>query len=288
MELAFIFLLEALYTISVLVLIGSGLSIIFGMMQVINLAHGEFLVLGGYIAITAHELGCNIFVAILIIAPSIVCIYGIIIERLIVRRFYNRIINTMLASWGLSLAMIGFFTMVFGNTTTGISSPIGSYAIGKYQLSGYNLFVIFVAIGVLAGLWFLLKHTRMGLIAQATMKNPEMASAFGYNPSKVYMLTFAGGAFLAGLAGAVISPLVGLGPATGGDFIAKAFITVIVGGASVVSGLISSASSLGLVTQGLSFIFIQSVGEISLLILAIILLVLLPKGISGKFFKNRI
>lgn len=279
---------EICYAVAVLVLISAGLAVIFGMMRVINLAHGEFLTLGGYAAIVSNKAGFNIYVSMLIMAPLAAALFGFIVERVIIRWLYGRLINTMLATWGLSLAMMGGFTMIFGNTTTGIATPIAGFTFGRYQLSGYNLFIIFMAIVVAAGLYLILKTTRAGLIARGAMQNTEMTSAFGYNPSRVYLITFVAGSALAGLAGGVMAPLVGLNPASGANYIAKSFITVIAGGASVVSGALTSAGIFGVISQTVTLLTTPAVGEIALLVVAIVLLRMLPTGITGKFFKGKI
>lgn len=281
-----VFLLDVLYSISVLVLISAGLGVIFGMMRVINLAHGEFLILGGYAAITAHGLGLNIWLSMLVIAPLVVGIFGIIVERLIIRPLYGRLINTMLATWGLSLAIVGGLSMIFGNTTTGIPLPIGGFAMGDYQISGYNLFLILLAAVQMFAIWLVLARTRFGLIACGTMQNAKMSAAFGVNSSRIYMLTFACGSALSGLAGGVLAPLIGLTPNGGVNYIAKAFITVISGGTAVVSGLLASAGLFGTVAQLFTAIATPIVGELALLGVAILLLRALPSGISGRYFKN--
>lgn len=288
MDLFVVNLVEIVYAVAVLVLISAGLAVVFGMMRVINLAHGEFLTLGGYSAIVAHGWGINIYLSMLVVAPLVVAVFGIVVERLIIRRLYGRLINTMLATWGLSLVMMGGFAMIFGNTTTGIAPPIGGYSLGNYQLSGYPLFIIFVAIIMIATIYLFLANTLAGLIARGTMQNPEMSSAFGFSSSRIYMLTFAGGAALSGLAGGVLAPLVGLNPASGGNYIAKAFITVISGDNSIVAGTLSSATLYGTVSQLFTFLASPVIGEIALLVTALVLLRLLPSGISGRFFKDKI
>jgi branched-chain amino acid transport system permease protein len=286
MDFAIVAAIEILHSIAVLVLISSGLAIIFGMMRVINLAHGEFLTLGGYVAIVSHREGVNLFLSMLVIAPIAVGFWGLLVERLIVQWLYGRLVATMLATWGLSLAMIGAFTMVFGNTMTGVASPIGGFSVGAYQASGYTLFLIVAAAAVLVAVYAVLKLTRAGLIARATMQRPEMAEAFGYNTSHVYMLTFGIGSAVTGLAGALMVPLVGLGPSSGTSYIAKAFITVISGGASVVTGTLSSALFFGSVSQIFTFATSAVGGEIALLVAAVILLRLMPEGITGRLFKG--
>jgi urea transport system permease protein len=119
MDLVFVIIVEMLYAVASLVLISAGLAIVFGMMKIINLAHGEFMMMGGYVTITAVTLGANVFVAMLLIAPLVVGLIGLVVERLVIRHLYGRLVDTMLATWGLSLFFIGLATMIFGNTTTG-------------------------------------------------------------------------------------------------------------------------------------------------------------------------
>lgn len=287
MDLAIVIAIQVIYTVALLVLISAGLAIVFGMMRVINLAHGEFMMVGGYTTIVAVNLGINIYVAMLIVAPLVVGILGLIVERLVIRFLYGRLIDTMLATWGLSLLLIGLATLIFGNTTTGISPPIAGFPIGDYQVNGYNLFIIVLTGALVAAMYAVLSGTRWGLIARGTMQRSDMASALGYNPDAVYMMTFFIGSALTGLAGGVLAPLVGLVPTAGATFIAKAFITVISGGASIIAGVLSSATLFGVVSEVFSFSINSMVGEIALLVTAIILLRLMPQGITGRFFKGR-
>jgi len=287
MDLSFVILVEIFYAVASLALISAGLAVVFGMMKVINLAHGEFMMMGGYATITAVHLGVNVFVAMLIIAPLIVGLIGLVVERLVIRHLYGRLVDTMLATWGLSLFFIGMATMIFGNTTTSITTPITGFAVGDYQINGYNFFIIFVSAVLLISMYVLLKTTRIGLIARGTMQRSDMAAALGYSPDRIYMATFFCGSALSGLAGAVLAPLVGLVPTSGGAYIAKAFITVIAGGPSLIVGLISSSSLFGVVNQIFTFGISPVFGDVALLISAVILLRLLPQGVTGKFFKGK-
>lgn len=288
MDLFFVILLEVLYAIASLVLISAGLAVVFGMMKVINLAHGEFMVMGGYTVITAVNLGVNVFFAMLVVAPIVVGLIGLIVERFVIRHLYGRLVDTMLASWGLSLFFIGAMTMIFGNTTTGISTPIPGFPVGGYQVNGYNFFIVVVAVLLLVGMFVVLKTTRAGLIARGTMQRADMAAALGYNPDRIYMATFFCGSALSGLAGAVLAPLVGLVPTSGGAYIAKAFITVIAGGPSLIAGLFSSATVFGLVSQSFTFAVSPVIGEVALLVAAVVLLRILPQGITSRFFKGKL
>ena len=288
MDLSFVILVEMLYAIATLVLISAGLAVVFGMMKVINLAHGEFMMMGGYATITAVNLGVNIFVAMLVIAPLTVGLIGLVVERLVIRHLYGLLVDTMLATWGLSLFFIGLATMIFGNTTTGISTPIPGFAVGNYQINGYNFFIIVVSVLLVLGLFAILRGSRAGLIARGTMQRSDIAAALGYSPERIYMATFFCGSALSGLAGAVLAPLVGLVPTSGGAYIAKAFITVIAGGPALVAGLISSATSFGVVSQIFTFAISPVMGEVALLVAAVVLLRLMPQGITGRFFRGKL
>jgi branched-chain amino acid transport system permease protein len=278
--------LEMLYMIAFLALISAGLAIVFGMMRVINLAHGEFVMLGGYTTIACVKAGWNVWFAMLVVSPLVVAAWGLLAERLIIRFLYGRMIDTMLATWGLSLLMIGAITLVFGSSAVSVPAPIGGYQVGGYRMGGYNLFIVAVAALLFFALWALLRFTRAGLVARGAMQGPEVVAALGYDPRRVYMLTFAFGAALSGLAGGVLAPLTGLLPSSGGAYIAKAFITVITGGAAVISGTLSSSVLFGFVNQLFSFEAGPVVGELAMLALAIVLLRLMPQGITGRFFRN--
>ena len=287
MDLSFVLLIELLYAIASLILISSGLAVVFGMMKVINLALGEFIMMGGFVTIVAENAGVNIFVAMLLVAPITVGLIGLVVERLIIRHLYGRLIDTMLATWGLSLFFVGLVTMIFGNTTTSITTPITGFSVGDYQVNGYNFFVILVAISLVTSMYIFLKTTRFGLIARGTMQDPDIATALGYSPARVYMATFFCGSALSGLAGAVLAPLVGLVPSSGATYIAKAFITVIGGGPSLIFGLVSSSAGFGLVNQFFTFYISPVYGEVALLISAVVLLRVMPQGITGKYFRGK-
>lgn len=286
MDYAGVVTLEILYMIAFLALTSAGLAIVFGMMRVINLAHGEFVMLGGYTSIACYNSGINIYFAMLLVAPVVVGLVGLIVERSIIRFLYGRMIDTMLATWGLSLLLIGLVTLIFGNTAVSMPAPITGYQLGEYQMGGYNLFIILVTVALLIAMWAVLRFTRAGLIARGAMQGADVVSALGYDPRKVYMYTFSAGAALSGLAGGVLAPLTGLLPSSGGAYIAKAFITVITGGAAVILGTLSSAAIFGVINQLVSFASTPVIGEIAMLALAIVLLRLMPQGITGRFFRG--
>ncbi len=286
MDLAAAVFLQAASAVAALVLMSAGLALIFGMMRVINLAHGEFLMLGGYATILSHNQGLNLWLAALVVAPLVVGAVGYVVERLLIRHLYDRRTDTLLATWGLSLFLIGLVTTLFGNTTRGVSAPLGAVSIGAYSMAAYELALIAFAVVVVALLYLGLARTRAGLVARATMQNADMAEALGSDRDRVYAMTFTLGAALSGLAGGLLAPLSGVVPTIGAAYVAKAFITVISGGAAAVGGTVAASGLLGSINSAMSFLANPVIGEVALLLAAIILLRLMPEGISGRFFRG--
>ncbi|OCP21358.1 MULTISPECIES: urea ABC transporter [unclassified Ensifer] len=286
MDYFLVVLLQIVGAVGNLALISVGLAVIFGMMRVINLAHGEFIMLGGFTAIFSAQSGINIWIAMLVVAPLSVATLGVVVERLIMRRLYGRLVDTMLASWGLSLLLIGLATTFFGNRVVGIAAPVGSFRIGDYSLGAYDFVLTAVAVLVFAGGYVLLRFTSAGLVARATMQNREMASSLGIEPSRVYAVTFAVGAGLSGLAGGLLAPISGVLPTMGVAYVAKAFITVITGGASVITGTALSAVLLGGINTVSTCLTTPVIGDVALLLAATIFLRILPTGITGRIFKG--
>lgn len=286
MDLALAVGLQVLTGVAVLVIVSLGLAVVFGMMRVINLAHGEFMMLGAFAAVLASGAGLSLWVAILVVAPVAVGLFGLLVERLLIRRLYGRMVDTMLATWGLSLALVGGMTMLVGNSVSGVSAPLGSVAIGGFRTSGYDLFLIGAAAALSLGVWAALRFTRWGLVARGTMQDAETASALGVAPDRVYAATFAAGAALSGLAGALLAPLSGVVPTMGAAYIARAFITVITGGAAILAGTLSASGLLGTVSTLGTFLSTPVLGEVAMLAVAIVLLRLLPRGITGRVFRR--
>jgi branched-chain amino acid transport system permease protein len=286
MDLTGLLAFNVLTGIATLVLITIGLGVIYGMMRIINLAHGEFMMLGAYTAVTASTAGVNIWVSMLILPPLVVGLVGLVLERTIIRFLYGRMMDTMLATWGISLGLIGLITSIFGNVVKSVQMPVGSFAIGQYHVSAYSLVIIGVGVVVLCSLLLLLRKTRFGLILRATMQNPAMSASLGVRPAAVYMATFALGAALAGLAGGVLAPISGVSPGMGGAYIAKAFITVLGGGPAIVAGTGLAAGLFGFINEIVSFLSTPVIGDIALLASAVVLIRILPQGITGRFLRR--
>src|SRR5713101_5184979 len=149
----------------------------------INLAQAEFLMVGAYTVLIATAHGASVWIGIAV-APVVVGLLGLVIERTIIRFLYGRILDTMLATWGLSLGLVGLVTLVFGPTTEGIATPLGHLTIGRYRLSEYSVFVILMAFAGLGLTYAVFNYTRFGLVARATMQNDNMVSALGVNPAR--------------------------------------------------------------------------------------------------------
>jgi branched-subunit amino acid ABC-type transport system permease component len=280
MEFLFVTLIGVAFAIASLVLLSLGLAIIYGMMGVINLAQGELIMLGAYTVILSSAHGLGVWGGIAL-APFVVGAIGLVIERCIIRFLYGRLLDTMLATWGLSLAIIAAVTLALGPTTEGVATPLGHVAIGGYALSVYNLFVIAASAASVAFVWALFNFTRFGLIARGTMQNADMVAALGIHPPTIYMATFALGSALAGLAGAVMAPLTGVVPSLGLAYIAKVFITVTVGGAAIFSGTLGAGVLLGAIESAVSFISTPIYGQVAMLGCALLVLRIAPQGISA-------
>lgn len=272
--------------IATLALITLGLGVIYGMMRIINLAHGEFMMLGAYTAVVSVDAGVNIWVAMLVLPPLVVGLIGLVIERTVIRFLYGRMMDTMLATWGISLGLIGLITTLYGNVVRGVSTPVGSFEIGRYGASLYSLVIVATALGALGGMLALLRFTRFGLILRATMQNPKMAAALGVSPDRIYMATFALGAGLAGLAGGVLAPISGVSPAMGAAYIARAFITVLGGGAAIITGTGLASSLFGSINELVAFKTTPVIGDVVLLVAAVLLIRVLPQGITGRYLRR--
>jgi branched-chain amino acid transport system permease protein len=280
--------LDVAYAISTLALLSAGLALVFGLMRIINLAHGEFIVIGGYVTLVATNAGVPIWLAIFVMSPLLVGLFGLLVEWAIIRHLYGRMMDTMLATWGLSMLISGALVTVFGNTTTGVTNPMGALSIGDYQVGGFSVLIIGVTFVLMLISYLVLRYTRSGLIVRAAMQSADVVAGLGYNPKAVYRITFALGAAISGLAGGLMAPLIGLTPTSGGQFIAKSFITVISGGASVVTGTLSASTLFGLVSKGVEWLSTPVWGELALLLVAIVLLRMMPQGITGRFFKGKV
>jgi branched-chain amino acid transport system permease protein len=212
---------------------------------------------------------------------------GVLIERLVIRHLYDRLFDSVVATWAISLITQQSMLLIAGPSLEGLSTPFGSFSIGIYSFSVYRALLPLIAIGVLALLYWLFFHTNYGVCARATIQNARMASCLGLQTNRVYTLTFALGAGLAGLAGALYAPTMTVVPTMGNGFIVQAFVAVVVGGANVLVGTLPAAAILGFIQTGLTSWYGQLIGQIGLLLTAIIVIRLLPQGVGSLFSKGR-
>jgi branched-subunit amino acid ABC-type transport system permease component len=267
-------------SISLLMLSAVGLMIIFGMMGVINMAHGELMFIGAYTTSVVFYAGAPLFVAIPAGALAAGA-FGVVLERLIIRRFYGQLLSSLVVTWGLSLLLGQTFLLVIGPSIRSLPTPFGSFSVGGFTYSYYRLFMFAVAFILVGGIWALLKYTKFGVEARATMENPQMAHALGINVDKIYMLTFALGAALAGIAGSLFALQSPIEPTFGRNYTPIAFITVVVGGsADIVSGLVASALSLSAIRTIFTSQFNILIGHVSMLVAAFALIRFVPNGMS--------
>ena len=267
-------------SVSLLMLSAVGLMIIFGMMGVINMAHGELMFIGAYTTSVVFYAGAPLFVAIPAGALAAGA-FGVVLERLIIRRFYGQLLSSLVVTWGLSLLLGQSFLLVIGPSIRGLPTPFGSFSVGGFTYSYYRLFMFAVAFILVCGVWAFLKYTKFGVEARATMENPQMARALGINVDKIYMLTFALGAALAGIAGSLFALQSPIEPTFGRNYTPIAFITVVVGGsADIVSGLIASTLSLSAIRTIFTSQFNILIGHVSMLVAAFVFIRFVPNGMS--------
>lgn len=275
-------LVSVLNSIATLLLISLGLAVIFGMMRIINLAHGEFIMLGAYATLVLTQHGFNIWAA-MVGASLCLGVIGMVVERLLIRFLYERLLDTMLATWGLSLILVQGVVVIFGPTTHGIGEPLGHFSVGGYSISEYDILTVAVAALLLGLVYAVFMYTPYGVMARAAVQNPEMATALGVNTGKINMLTFSLGAALAGAAGALLAPVAGVVPSMGQAYVARAFMTVIVGGPGVILGTTASSTIMGGVYSGVSYWLTPFLGQAALLLVAILLIRFLPRGLSSMW-----
>ena len=286
------FIVSLLYqyadTIGVLALSAIGLIIIFGMMGVINMAHGEMMMIGAYITSFAYFAGVPSGIAVIFGAVG-AGLAGIVLERVIIRRFYGQLLSSLVATWGLSLLLSQGALLIFGPQIKSVPTPFGSFALAELSYSYYRLFMLGIALITIAGLWALFRYTRFGVHARATMQNPRMARALGVDTDRIYALTFGLGAALAGLAGGLLALTANIGPFYGMSYTPQAFITVVVGGgADVITGLLASVLSLGAAKTIFMNQFNILLGHVAMLVLAFVIIRLMPAGISEWIERRRV
>ena len=274
--------------IGFLILASLGLILIFGMMGVINMAHGELMMIGAYITAYAYHSGLPIPVAILLAGVG-AGITGMVLERLIIRHFYKQLLSSLVVTWGLSLMFSQGFLLIFGPSVLNVPTPFGGFAVGNLSFGVYRLVLFATALGLVGLVWALFKYTRFGIYARATMENAEMAEALGIKTARIYSATFGLGAALGGIAGGMFALTAAISPFFGFEYTPLAFITVVIGGsANVITGLLSSALYLAGVQTAATNIFNQYLGYVLMMGAAFVILLMMPTGISEYLERRKI
>jgi len=276
---------------SVFVLMALGLAIIFGQMGVINMAHGEFMILGAYMTYLTSHLFANYlpglfggyFFVAMVIAFVVSGALGLLIEWALIRRLYARPLDTLLATWGLSLIMQQAFRSIFGAREVGVELPkwmMGSLSVSdaiQVQING--LFVMGLTLVITAAVAILLFRSRWGLQVRAVVSNRIMSGAVGIDTRRVDQLTFGLGCGIAGIAGAAFTMIGSTGPTAGQSYIVDTFLVVVFGGAQSLLGTIASAFAISQSQSTLEFFLSGSMAKVLTLLLVIGILMLRPQGL---------
>lgn len=273
--------LDIVTTAAILYAVAAGLLIVFGVLKIINFAHGGFLTIGGYSGLIVTRLGLDPWLA-LPFSALVGMVFGMIVERLVMRPLYARPLDAILATWGLGIIIGQLITIAFGREVQFVQSPVtGAVIVLGETYSQYRLLLIPAAVAIGAGLGILLQGTRLGIITRAVIMNEDLARALGINSALVRFFTFSLGAALASLAGALITPLSAVDPNMGVPWLVNAFMLVLVSGVSLTSLLIATAVLGGaqvLVSSYLSPVL----GGLTIVVLAALILRIRPQGFARE------
>jgi urea transport system permease protein len=275
-------LLNGVSLAAILTLVALGLAIIFGLMGVINMAHGELFTIGAYALVAAQTLGG--FWAGVLLAPLVGAGVGIVLERGIVRFLYTRPIDTILATWGISLILQQGIQFIFGTAPQAVPNPFpGALSVfGIVDYPVYRLFIIAAGVVITVATFFIFLRTEFGLMARAVIQNREIASALGINTDRVYVIAFAFGAALAALAGALMAPLINVLPQMGVGFLARSFFVVIVGGAGSLPGVVGGSFLIGGLETFFSSLWSVTLAQALVLMIAIVIVRFRPTGLFAS------
>jgi len=271
--------LDIVSSAAILYLVAAGLLLIFGVMKIINFAHGAFLTIGAYASLVVTQLGLNPWLALpLALAAGWIC--GMAIEYCIVRPLYARPLDAILATWGLGIVIAQLITLGFGREAQFVNSPMsGPLDVAGTAYSSYRLLLIALAVALALALSALLTKTRFGLVTRAVIMNEELARGLGIHSGRVRFFTFSLGAGLGCLAGTLITPLSSVDPNMGIPWLINAFMLVMVAGSSML-GLAAAALLFGGIQIILSTFVSPVLGGIAIVLLSALTLRVRPKGFS--------
>jgi len=262
-----------------------GLAVIFGLLGIVNFAHGALYMIGAYVAwLSLEKFGLNYWAALLL-APLVVGAMGAAIERTLLKPLYRvDPIYSLLLTFGLALIAEGVFRDQFG--VSGQQYPVpellqGATNLGFMVLPNYRAWVVFASLGVCLATWFVIEMTRLGATLRAGTENPALVQAFGINVPLMVTMTYAGGAALAAIAGVLAAPVIQITPLMGSNLIIVVFAVVVIGGMGSILGSILTGVMLGLV-EGLTKVFYPEASNIVVFVIMAIVLMVRPAGLFGK------
>ncbi len=273
------FLIDLVVESSVLLLVVLGLGIILGLMDVINLAQSGFMAVGAYAALVAAQHGLNFWVAVAI-GTATSGAMGLLAEWLIIRRLYTRPLDTLLATWGISLVLVQVITILFGHGPQSFNEPFTSaVSVLRVPYPAYRLLMVGAAAASLLVLFAVVRFTRWGLVARMVMANEPLARGLGINTVRVRQVTFLVGSLLAGLAGALLGPILGVNPYYATALVAPGFLAVLLAGRTL-AGLTLASIVLAVSTTVFSRYFNPVYATAVTVGVAVVLLRLFPEGLT--------
>ena len=274
--------LNLAYALATLGLTTLGLAVVFGLLGVMNMAHGEFVMLGAYAVVTVQSWGWPIATAMPL--AMLVCgVLGYAVERWLIRPLYARPFDTLLATWGLAMVMRKTVEAVYGRGYRNIESTLGApVSLGGVQYPGYRLALIALAGGLMIALALWYRRSTMGLRVRAMTGNPVLAQALGIDTRRLASQTFVIGVVLAGAAGVLLAPLVRIEPGIGVDYLLDSFFVLVVGGLGTLGGFGGGVGVIGGTQSVVSSLSGQTSGYAVVLVLSILFLWLKPNGLFGR------
>ncbi len=269
---------------AVYALLALGLSLIFGMLNVVNFAHGAFFMVGAFMGVYFLALTGNFWFS-LVLTPLAVGAIGLLAERFLVRPLYGRGIDyPLLLTFGLSYVMVEAIRIIFGIEGVSTSTPAelrGAVNLGFGHFPLYRLFLIGATAVVVLGLWLFIEKTRYGLIIRAGSRDPEIVRVLGIDIARVWLLVFGIGTAIAGLSGVLAAPTRAVNPEMGISVLAESFVVTVVGGMGSLPGAVVAGLLVGIV-YSMTSLFMPELAELSIFVLMAVVLLIRPQGLFGK------
>jgi len=274
---------------SILLMVALGLAIIYGTTGVINMAHGEFVMIGAYTSwFLQTKLGMGLIVSIIPIF-IITALMGFLIERLIIRHLYNRLLDTILATWGIGVLLQQFIRLTVGSELQYLKIPTfmaESMNMFGQQVPIYRVFIFLFAVAIFVLAWFIIYRTKFGIQLRAVTQNKDIAGCFGINSGFVYSATFAFGTGIAALAGAFVAPLKSISPDMGTNYIIDAFMVVVLGGVESLIGTAASSFIIGESSSFLASFSNDTLAKALVLLIIILILRVKPEGLFTRKIRS--